>query len=135
MVHNPSDPQVERAQEYVDSPYMTQRLVHRQLLSAQIAGNHGVYRTTIELSRKVKATCTCPSDYFPCKHVHALRLTYELVPESFFDVEAFLEQLATQPTRQLLRAIRDLVLAYPPALAFLGVAGFAVSDEHADDAE
>jgi hypothetical protein len=135
MAHSPGDPQLERAQEYVDSPDMTQRLVHGRLISAQIAGNYGIYRVTLELGRQPKARCTCPSDYFPCKHVHALRLTYELAPESFFDVAAFLEQLASQPTPQIVRAIRDLILAYPPALGFLGVDGFESPDPDAVDVE
>jgi uncharacterized Zn finger protein len=135
MAHSPSDRQMERAHEYVDSPEMTQRLVYRRQLSAQIAGNYGTYRTSIELGPRPNARCTCPSDYVLCKHVHALRLTYEVAPDSFYDLDAFLRHLATQPIREIVRAIRNLVLAYPPALGFLGVSGFEAPDPDGDDAE
>ena len=39
----------ERVQEYVDSPMMTQRMRHEKCISAQIRGNCGVYRTTVDL--------------------------------------------------------------------------------------
>ena len=44
----------ERVQEYVDSPLMTQRMRHEKCISAQIRGNFGVYRTTVDFKAKRK---------------------------------------------------------------------------------
>jgi len=112
---------------------MTQRLVYRKQLSARIDGNYGAYRTTVRLGRKVDASCTCPSDYFPCKHVRALRATWDENPESFFDLDVFLKALAAKPKVELVTALRQSLLAFPEALALFGVPGFERDDKFADD--
>jgi hypothetical protein len=69
----------DRASEYIDSPLMTQRLVHKRPISARIDGVYGVYRTTARVGRSRDASCTCPSDDWPCKHVRALRATWDVI--------------------------------------------------------
>ena len=72
----PPDP----AGEYIDSTLTTQRLRDGRQLSARINGRYGVYRTRVRLSRQLDGDCTCPSDVQPCKHVRALRATWERNP-------------------------------------------------------
>ncbi len=132
MTPNRADPDFDRAYEYIDSPLMTQRLVYRKQLSARIEGNYGVYRTTVQVARKLAASCTCPSDLWPCKHVRAVRATWDENPDSFFDLEPFLKALAKKSKVDLVDAMRQVLLAYPDALGALGVPGFA-PDRTEDD--
>jgi hypothetical protein len=121
----------ERVEEYVDNPMMTQRLRHETCVSAQIRGNFGVYRTTVDLkTKKVNGECTCPSELWPCKHVHALRKTWDKNPDSFFNLDAWLAALPKQPKDSLVEAIRNIVLHSPSLLTVFGVPGF---EEGADD--
>ena len=78
---------------------MTQRLVCRKHLSARIEGNYGIYRTTVRIARKLEANCTCPPDFWPCKHVRAVRATWHENPGSLFDLEPFLKELARKSRR------------------------------------
>ncbi len=124
----------ERVAEYVDSPLMTQRVRYGKHVAARIAGNFGVYRTQIvrsNNSKKLTGECTCPSEIWPCKHVHALRATWEANPESFFDLDTWLKQLAQEPKAILVEAIRNMVAAEPTFLSVFGVPGFEsqVDDE------
>ncbi len=123
-------PKPDPAIEYVDSALMTQRTQHGRLVSALIHGRHGVYRTQTRLTRRVDGDCTCPSDVWPCKHVRALRATWERNPGSFFDVQAFLRSLRTREKTELVEAISGIVAHYPQTLALLGVPGF--DDENTD---
>ena len=129
MKPNRTDPAHERAAEYLDSPRMTQRVVHGKRLSARIDGNSGTYRTTVQVGRKMDATCTCPSDLWPCKHVHAVRLTWDQNPESFFDLDALLRALVKRPKAQLIATIGELLSAQPEGLTLFGVPGFEPETE------
>jgi hypothetical protein len=125
----------QRVAEYVDSPLMTQRVQHGKQVSARIAGNYGVYRTQVVCSKKSKkltGECTCPSELWPCKHVHALRATWEANPESFFDLDGWLKKLAEEPKASLVEAISNMVVAEPGLLSVFGVPGF---EEEAEDDE
>ena len=121
------------AAEYVDSPMMTKRLMFGQSVSAEIAGRHGDYRTQLKLVRKPNGDCTCPSDYWPCKHVRALRATWEMNPESFFDVAAFLRGLDTREKAELIETIGTIVVAFPQTLGLFGIAGFDETDDDDGD--
>jgi uncharacterized Zn finger protein len=124
----------ERVQGYVNSPIMTQRLRHEECISAQIHGNFGVYRTTVDLkSKKVTGECSCPSELWPCKHVYALRATWDKNPESFFNLDDWLVELPKQSKESLVEAIRNMVIHSPSLLTVFGVPGFD-QDEN-DDAE
>jgi uncharacterized Zn finger protein len=114
----------ERVAEYVDSPVMTQRLRHGKQLSARIVGNCGVYRTQVAQSKKLTGDCTCPSEVWPCKHIHALRATWEANPASFYDLDSFLKKLADEPKDSLVESIANMVTASPGLLSVFGVPGF-----------
>ena len=114
----------QRMTEYIDSPRVTQRVRHEKQLSARIAGNFGTYRTTVSQSKKMTGECTCPSELWPCKHIHALRATWEANPKSFFDLDDWLKKLAEEPKANLVEAIGSMVSAYPALLAVFGVPGF-----------
>jgi hypothetical protein len=124
----------ERVREYVDSPMMTQRMRYENCVSAQIRGNCGVYRTTVDLkaTKKVTGECTCPSDLWPCKHVHALRATWNKKPDSFFNLDVWLAALPKEPKESLIESIRNMVLHSPTLLTVFGVPGF---EEDAEDEE
>lgn len=119
----------ERVAEYVDGPQMTQRVRYGKVVSARILGSYGVYRTQVSQSKKLKGECTCPSELWPCKHVHALRATWDANPQSFFDLDAWLKQLAEEPKASLVEAISNIVVEYPGLLSVFGVPGFDEEDE------
>lgn len=121
------------AAEYVDSPMMTQRLRSSRAVSAQIAGRYGDYSTRLKLTRRLEGDCTCPSDNWPCKHVRALRATWEANPDSFLDVEAFLRGLDSREKAELIETIGKIVLAFPRTLELFGVAGFDETDDDDDE--
>jgi uncharacterized Zn finger protein len=133
MTADRAEPTFDRADEYINSPLMTQRLVYRKQLSARIEGNYGVYRTTVRIGRKLAANCTCPSDLWPCKHVRAVRATWNENPGSFFDLELLLKDLEAKPKVALVDAIRQVLLAYPESLAVFGVPGFEPDHDGEDD--
>ncbi len=111
---------------------MTKRLRLGPNVSAEIAGRYGDYRTRLKLTRQLDGDCTCPSDDWPCKHVHALRATWNAHPDSFLDMEVFLRALDTREKAELIETIGRIVIAYPQTLGFFGVARFDESD-HDDD--
>jgi hypothetical protein len=119
----------ERVAEYVDSPLMTQRMRFGKQVSARIAGNFGAYRTQVSQAKKVNGECTCPSEIQPCKHVCALRKTWEANPQSFFDLDGWLKKLADERKVSLVEAIRNMVTAEPGLLSVFGVPGFNNEDE------
>lgn len=125
---------VDRADPYVDSRLMTHRVRCKQNLSARIQGNYGVYRTWARIGNKAADSgCTCPSDWWPCKHVTALKRTWRGNPRSFFDVDAFLKTLAGRPKAELIATIGKLISRAPEGLSALGVKGFEEVD--LDDTE
>jgi hypothetical protein len=123
----------ERVKEYVDSPMMTHRMRHEKCVSAQIRGNFGHYRTTVDIKTKtVTGECTCPSELWPCKHIHALRQTWDTNPDSFFNLDDWLAQLPKQPKASLVEAIRSMLVYSPNLLALFEIPGF---EEVEDDEE
>jgi hypothetical protein len=107
-------------------------LVHRRQLSARIDGIYGTYRTSVRLGRTLDASCTCPSDEWPCKHIRALRATWDVCPDSFFDLEVFLTSLAAKSTAELVESMRHIIVAFPESLGILGVPEFEPdSDDNA----
>ncbi len=116
----------ERIAEYVNSSRLKQRVRSGNKLSCVVLGNYGVYQTRVTLDRhRLKdASCTCPSDPWPCKHVHALAETYRKHPRSFVDVEKILAPLKDKPQKDLLKTIRTMIEEAPSSLRALGVKGF-----------
>ena len=97
-------------------------------------GRYARYRvqTRIDTPDHKKNSCTCWSEYFPCKHMHALVQTYQKRPQSFVDVEPVLAPLQTKSAAELLNIIQHMVEIAPTALHALGVKGF---EEKLDDEE
>lgn len=127
----------QRIAVYVDSPMMTQRVRQAKQVSARILGNYGVYRTQVNVGKKTKTPsgfCSCPSDWQPCKHIRALRETWDRNPESFFDLDQWLAELFDLPKAKLVEAIAKIVMQSPECLSEFGVPGFEV-DETEDDEE
>lgn len=125
----------DRVAEYVDSPLMRQRLRCGPTVRASIHGTLGVYRVELDTKRK-RASCTCPSEIRPCKHVEALRQTLKDNPASFTDVDWLLANHLKGATREaLVDAVRRMVLLHPPSLAVLGVKGFEDIDPWDEDVE
>jgi hypothetical protein len=120
----PKPPPVDRALEYIDSPRMIKRLRYDDVVSATILGNHGVYRTEVPIGKPDRGHCTCPSEVWPCKHVRALVATWDKNPESFFDVQPWLDTLATKSKAELLKLIGQMVLAAPESLGACGFEEF-----------
>jgi len=113
---------------------MTHRVRFKRQLFAGIQGNYGFYRTWVRLGRGgLDSGCTCPSDWRPCKHIHALEGTWRVNPRSFFDVGNFLKTLAARPKAGLVEAIGRLIARAPEGLAALGVKGF--EHEEPEDVE
>jgi len=125
----------ERVAEYVDSPLVTQRVRFGKQVSARIEGNYGTYRTCVSQSKKVTGECTCPSELWPCKHVHALRATWEANPSSFFNLDDWLKKLAEEPKATLVEAIGNMVVEFPALLSVFGVPGFEEEVEGDEEEE
>lgn len=126
----------QRIAEYVDSPRLGQRMRIGNEISCVVDGNSGIYRTSLDLKLRAASWCTCPSEYVPCKHVHALRQTYKVRPRSFVDVEkVVMTKLAKKDRPALLKVIVAMARTSPPALAAVGVKGFEPPDGIPDDEE
>lgn len=123
----------ERVSEYVDSSRMTQRVRYGKQVSARIEGNYGAYRTQASQAKKVAGECTCPSEIWPCKHVYALRATWKVNPNSFFNLDGWLKKLAEEPKASLVEAIRNIVVEEPGLLSVFGVPGFEEAEDDDDD--
>ncbi len=120
----------DRVAVYVDSPLMTHRVRVGRRLFARVQGSYGTYRTWVRAgSRGLDSGCTCPSDWWPCKHVAALDRTWRANPRSFFDANRFLERLAGRPKAELVKTIGRLIARAPEGLAALGVKGFEDGEE------
>jgi hypothetical protein len=82
----------------------------------------------------VTGECTCPSEIRPCKHLHALRATWEANPKSYLDLDDLIIKLAEEPKASLVEAIRNMVLAEPRLLSVFGVPGFEAEQEDDEQA-
>ncbi len=123
----------DRVAEYVDSERMRQRLKVGDQIACMIDGNYGTYRTQASLKRRLESSCSCPSDYHPCKHVNALLKTYHINPSSFLDFDTVTKKkLHKMEKSELLQLIRRMVLASPPSLSAMGVRGFEAENEDED---
>ncbi|MGD0719182.1 MAG: SWIM zinc finger family protein [Thermoplasmata archaeon] len=116
--------------EYVDSPRMRERIKIGSTLVCRIQGNSGIYRTQASIGRKKECECSCPSEYYPCKHVAALLETYQRKPRSFVDLDKVLKELEKREKKELLGTIRQMALDSPSVLSILGVKGFERMDDY-----
>lgn len=119
----------ERIAEYVDSPLLVCRIRHGKRISAHVHGRHGFYRTQVHLTRKLWDECTCPSEIWPCKHTHALHETWNINPDSFFDLTAWLGDLSKQRKSELIEVVAKMVFHSPTILGLFDIPGFEVEDD------
>ncbi len=119
---------VDRAAEYIDSPLMRRRLRFKGRLSVEIDGNFGLYRTEMRTGKKFDGSCTCPSEEWPCKHLRALKATWEKNPGSFLDLQALLNDLSTKSSDELAELIGQMAMLAPETLSLCGVEGFDDED-------
>jgi len=93
-------------------------------LVATIDGNYGMYATQAKIRSKGKSSplkdwsCTCPSEYLPCKHVSALIETWKVNPRSFDDLAPRWQALSLKSKPDLIRLIREIGGVHPGALRF-----------------
>ena len=120
----------DRVAEYVDSPRMRERVKDGSTVACRIVGNSGIYRTQASVGRKKEFECTCPSDYYPCKHVVALLETYKRKPRSFVDLDKALKGLEKREKKELLRILQQMVRETPAVLSTLGVKGFEKLEDY-----
>lgn len=117
----------DRVAEYVNSSRLGQRLKIGGTVRCVVDGYNGRYRTSVTLGPKgiKEAACSCPSElYWPCKHVAALAETYRQAPDTFFDLDGFLEGLRGRPQRELVAMMRAMIASESRILAALGIEGF-----------
>jgi uncharacterized Zn finger protein len=108
---------------------MTQRLRYKRQLVARIDGSYGVYRTRVRLGRRGDSQCSCPSEWWPCKHVRALAATWAANPNSFLDLDELLVALSTRPKAALLKLMAEMAIVAPESLSALGVKGFNLDED------
>ena len=91
---------------------------------ATVDGNFGAYVTQARMRSKGKAralsdwSCTCPSEYSPCKHVSALVETLRINAKSFDDLAPRWKTLSLKPKGRLIQLIREIGEVHPGALRF-----------------
>jgi len=126
----------ERVAQYVDSDRMRYRIKIGKLLICRIHGNFGVYKTTCDLSKSGKETnCTCPAEYWPCKHSMALAKTYELAPHTFIDIEDIFKEIQLKTKSELLEIIKKMIQRAPEILSIFGIEGFEDNEKEEEEIE
>jgi uncharacterized Zn finger protein len=130
------DTYAERIAEYTDSPRLKQRIRVGKTISCMVDGNYGRYQTRVVLERSGKgkeAECSCPSEYWPCKHASALILTYRKSPDSFLDVDMLLDGLKQKGRDELLKLIQKMIAVSPACLKALGVKEFEQEENEEEE--
>ena len=112
------------AEQYIDSPLMSYRVRYGKYLSARMDGNYGIYRTMTMTGKQANGSCSCPSDYWPCKHIRALKATWRENPGSFVDIQKVLSGLSSRTNKDLLEIMAQMALNAPESLRALGVKDF-----------
>jgi uncharacterized Zn finger protein len=125
----------DRAEQYVCSDALAQRLVGSNNLSARIYGNYGIYEVGLEFGPKdqLASYCTCPAEMYCCKHAVALGLTWMQEPESFFNIESLRVDLETRSKDELVELVIQMAKEQPAVLTVLGIEGF--DEEEPDEPE
>ena len=131
MAKQPNTTRVDRIAQYVNSPLVSHRVRFDDQLAARIEGSYGVYRTTASLSGGPE-DCTCPAEMRPCKHILALRETWEVNSSSFFNLGDLIAQLPKQTKQELIELIGTMIMHSPAVLELLGVPGFDGAEEDDD---
>jgi hypothetical protein len=125
------------AEPLVDSPRLLKRLKDGSELSCTFYGYGASITCSVTAHRhSLQDLCTCNATYF-CRHSVALVLTFLDKPDTFLDLDNYLDELSTAPREELEEKLRHLVGRYPgSSLEALGHEGFdpaEVLDEAEDD--
>ncbi len=125
----------DRVAEYANTSRLRRRVKVGNRIYCTVDGNYGTYQTRVVMSRSQfnNAECTCPSEYWPCKHVQALSLTYRQSPKSFVDIDRVLSGLKSKSREELVKVIRKMVVATPACLGVLGIKGFKEKREEEEE--
>jgi len=126
----------DRVAEYVDSDRMFHWLRLGRVVTCNIQGNYGTYRTSATIKGKWEGDCSCPAEYWPSKHMDALRLTFQMRPRTFVDIDSLVKRrLEKRSQAELVGIIREMVVKAPATLGVLGVKGYEDDSEHDEDVE
>lgn len=82
-----------------------------------------VYTTVQVRSYTMEALCTCPATG-PCPHGGAVALLYLMDPDSFLDLDRYLEDLGDRGREELLGMLRTVLSAIPAALEMMDIPDF-----------
>jgi hypothetical protein len=116
---------LEAAQRIAGTRRVFRRMVNGERVLASVAMHGKAHRVSIELGRYTFSTrCDCISEHQHCVHAVAVAQTYVADPESFFDLDAFLDDLPAMPKRDLVRIMRAIVGRDPSCINALGLMGF-----------
>ena len=135
MAKRPKPNFADRVAEYVNSSLLGRRLRIGRTVLCTVDGQYGRYRTSATLGPKgvKEAACSCPSElYWPCKHVAALAETYRQAPDTFFDLDGYLDGLRGRPQKELVAMMRAMIESAPQTLTALGIEGFEPPDDPED---
>jgi uncharacterized Zn finger protein len=82
-----------------------------------------VYTTVQVRSYTMEALCTCPATG-PCPHGGAVALLYLMDPDSFLDLDRYLEELGDRTPDEILGMLRTVLSAIPAALEMMDIPDF-----------
>ena len=127
----------ENAGELVDSEFAIKRFKEgNEIFTTFYFMGEQVNCSVIARKHSLHESCSCGAPYF-CRHCAALVLTFLKCPDTFLDLEEFLDGLSRLPREDLADMVRTMVSGYPAAaLEALGFPGFQPSevlDEYDED--
>lgn len=128
---------IQNSLELIDHEWMVKRLKDGAEISCAFVSPSGYVHTSVSARKySLQDLCTCDATYF-CRHAAALVQTFQAKPETFLDLEKYLDGLEGLEKAQLVDMLRQMVGRYPgSALEVLAMPGFVpaeVLDDPADD--
>lgn len=120
---------LENAEELTDVEFMIQRLKDGNEISGTfVTYDRNIVCTVSARKYSLQELCTCEAGYF-CRHAAALVLTYIEKPDSFLNLESYLDELAGRPRDELVEMLRRMIGRYPASsLDILGEPDFQPSE-------
>jgi len=129
LEHAASRAVIANGKELVNDELMIKRLRDGDEISCTFVsfGRH-IHCAVSARKYAIQELCTCDAPYF-CRHAAALVLTYLQHPDTFLDLEEFLDGLENRPQAELVEMLRRMIGRYPASsLEVLGLAGFQVAE-------
>ena len=129
-LHRAVSPRVlENASELVGAEFIIKRYRDGNEISAAFAFHGQTLHCTVTAKKyALQDLCTCDAHYF-CRHAAALVMTFLETPDSFLDLESFLDELDESPKGDLVDMLRTMIGRYPgSSLEVLGYPGFQPSE-------